>query len=329
MCISCAPVRCASISPARCGVPPVPEVPKAKGLALACAISSCSEFAGTEGCATRISVASPSLVTGAKSRKVSNGIFANTWGLITIVPSKPSTRVGPSGALLATCSVPMLPEAPGRFSTTTGWPRRAPSRSATVRALVSVTPPAAKGTTSRTGRDGKARPEPAKGSCAKAAWAATSARTAVSTIDPGTSFSSDGCCGFAQAYNSVRIDEQPPPMLDFAGYVKIFVALLVIVNPIGTMPMFLGLTHRHSVADKKRIARVASISVAVVLTASAVVGEHLLGFFGITISSFRVGGAILILLLAISMMHAATTGGRRTPEDARGAAGTESVPGGL
>src|SRR2546426_8622541 len=99
-------------------------------------------------------------------------------------------------------------------------------------------------------------------------------------------------------------------MLDFAGYVKIFVSLLVIVNPIGTMPMFLGLTHKHSVADKKRIARVASISMAIVLTVSAVVGEHLLGFFGITIASFRVGGAILILLLAISMMHAAPSGER-------------------
>ena len=114
-------------------------------------------------------------------------------------------------------------------------------------------------------------------------------------------------------------------MLDFAGYVKIFVALLVIVNPIGTMPMFLGLTHRHTVAEKKRIARVASISVAVVLTASAIVGEHLLGFFGITIASFRVGGAILILLLAISMMHAAASGERQTPEEAKEAEDKESV----
>ena len=114
-------------------------------------------------------------------------------------------------------------------------------------------------------------------------------------------------------------------MLDFAGYVKIFVALLVIVNPIGTMPMFLGLTHRHTVADKKRIARVASIAVAIVLTASAVLGEHLLEFFGITIASFRVGGAILILLLAISMMHAAPSGERQTPEEAKEAEDKQSI----
>ncbi len=114
-------------------------------------------------------------------------------------------------------------------------------------------------------------------------------------------------------------------MPDFAEYVKIFVALLVIVNPIGTMPMFLGLTAKHGAADKKRIARVASISVAVVLTMSALLGEHLLGLFGITIASFKVGGAILILLLAISMMHAAPSGERQTPEEAKEAEDKESI----
>jgi multiple antibiotic resistance protein len=114
-------------------------------------------------------------------------------------------------------------------------------------------------------------------------------------------------------------------MLEFSDYIKIFVALFVIVNPIGTMPMFLGLTARHDVADKKRIARIASISVAIVLAVSAMVGEHLLGLFGITIASFKVGGAILILLIAISMMHAAPSGERQTPEEAKEAEDKESI----
>src|SRR6266705_3325142 len=111
-------------------------------------------------------------------------------------------------------------------------------------------------------------------------------------------------------------------MLDFAEYVKIFVALLVIVNPIGTMPMFLGLTHKHSVSDKKRVA---SVSVAIVLAVSTMVGEHLLGFFGITIASFKVGGAVLILLIALSMMHAAPSGEQQTPEEAKEAEDKESI----
>lgn len=114
-------------------------------------------------------------------------------------------------------------------------------------------------------------------------------------------------------------------MLDFAEYAKIFVALLVIVNPVGTMPMFLGLTARHDEADRKRVARVASLSVAIILALSALVGEHALAFFGITIASFKVGGAILILLIAISMMHAAPSGERQTPEEAKEAADKESI----
>jgi hypothetical protein len=70
-------------------------------------------FAGTDGWATRMRVASPSFVTGAKSRR--------------------------------------LPEAPGRFSTTIAWPSRAPRRSASTRALESATPPGENGTMTRTG----------------------------------------------------------------------------------------------------------------------------------------------------------------------------------
>ncbi len=50
--------------------------------------------------------------------------------------------VCPSGAAFATASVPMMPEAPGRFSTTPGWPSRGRSRSATSRAVMSLAPPA-------------------------------------------------------------------------------------------------------------------------------------------------------------------------------------------
>jgi hypothetical protein len=48
----------------------------------------------------------------------------------------------------------MLPEAPARFSTTTGWASDTASLSAISRAKMSVDPPGAKGTTTRSGRDG-------------------------------------------------------------------------------------------------------------------------------------------------------------------------------
>jgi MarC family membrane protein len=114
-------------------------------------------------------------------------------------------------------------------------------------------------------------------------------------------------------------------MLDWAEYTKFVLALLVIVNPIGAVPLFVSMTTQNTAEERRRIARVASMSVAIVLIVSSVAGQPLLAFFGITIASFKVGGAILILLLAISMMHASPTGEKQTPEEAIEAADKESI----
>jgi multiple antibiotic resistance protein len=114
-------------------------------------------------------------------------------------------------------------------------------------------------------------------------------------------------------------------MLDWAVYTKFFLALLVIVNPIGAVPLFVSMTDQNTVDERRHIARVASSAVAIVLILAAIAGQPLLAFFGISIASFKVGGAILILLLAISMMHASPTGEKQTPEEAREAVDKESI----
>jgi multiple antibiotic resistance protein len=100
-------------------------------------------------------------------------------------------------------------------------------------------------------------------------------------------------------------------MLAVSDYVKAFIALLVIVNPIGTIPLFVAMCGTESPIEQRRIAERASIGVAIVLIVSALFGQILLDFFGITIGSFKVGGGILILLMAISMMQAMPTRAKR------------------
>lgn len=114
-------------------------------------------------------------------------------------------------------------------------------------------------------------------------------------------------------------------MLDWADYLKIFVALIIIVNPVSALPLFVSMTAGNTDKEKKNIARVASLSVAVVLAVAALLGEQILSTFGITIASFKVGGAILILLMAISMMHAAPYREKQTPEEADEAAEKENI----
>ncbi len=114
-------------------------------------------------------------------------------------------------------------------------------------------------------------------------------------------------------------------MLVRTEYAKIFLALLVIVNPIGAVPLFATMTADNTEEEKKRIARIASTAVAIVLVVAAIGGQPLLALFGITIASFKVGGAILILLLAISMMHGEQSKEKQTPDEAKEAEDKERI----
>jgi multiple antibiotic resistance protein len=105
-------------------------------------------------------------------------------------------------------------------------------------------------------------------------------------------------------------------LLSVAAYVKIFVAMLVIVNPFGAMPLFVAMTTSQTDAQRKAVARIASVTVASVLLISAVFGERVLEVFGISLASFKVGGAILILLNAVAMMQAMPSRDKQTPEEA-------------
>jgi multiple antibiotic resistance protein len=114
-------------------------------------------------------------------------------------------------------------------------------------------------------------------------------------------------------------------MLEWSEYIKILVALLVIVDPLGAIPSFVIMVSHYSHADRMKIARVASIAVAIVLAVSALLGDAVLGFFGISISSFKVAGAILIFLMAFSMLQVKQIRDKQTDEEEAEAHDKESI----
>ncbi len=114
-------------------------------------------------------------------------------------------------------------------------------------------------------------------------------------------------------------------MLEWTGYIKIFTTLLAIVNPLGVIPIFISLTSGLVAQEHKHIARTTSTAVAVVLIVATLFGKPLLNFFGVSIASFKVGGGILLLLMAIAMMQAKHTPSKQTPEKAEEAEEKESI----
>lgn len=106
-------------------------------------------------------------------------------------------------------------------------------------------------------------------------------------------------------------------MIDYSHLIKITIALLAIVNPIGCLPIFISATEGWQKAERTRTARMVALTVFIVLSLSAFIGNGILDFFGISIPSFQVGGGILILLISISMMHGKQSSTRQTPEEAQ------------
>lgn len=73
-----------------------------------------------------------------------------------------------------------------------------------------------------------------------------------------------------------------------------FAALFSVINPLGTLPIFIGLTKDKHKREVKSIALWASLNTFIILLVSFFLGSYLLIFFGISIDSLRISGGIII-----------------------------------
>lgn len=105
-----------------------------------------------------------------------------------------------------------------------------------------------------------------------------------------------------------------------------FMLFVVIVDPIGMGPIFIGLTHGHDEASRRRMALRGIIIAAVVLVVFAVVGEAVLRALGIGMAAFRIAGGALLFLLAVDMVLARPSGLRApTPSETEEASSRDDI----
>ena len=81
-------------------------------------------------------------------------------------------------------------------------------------------------------------------------------------------------------------------------------ALFSVLNPIGAIPFFVGLTQDYGKAERSRVSLLAAVNVCIILLISFFVGEYVLSFFGITISALRIAGGILIASSGFGLLNA-------------------------
>ena len=98
-------------------------------------------------------------------------------------------------------------------------------------------------------------------------------------------------------------------------YLRFFVTLTAVLDPFLAIPIFLTVT--SDPGRRARLALVVSITVFAVLVGSIVFGEALLKLIGASIPAFQVGGGLVLLLMALSMLNAQAGGVRQSQDEAR------------
>jgi multiple antibiotic resistance protein len=106
---------------------------------------------------------------------------------------------------------------------------------------------------------------------------------------------------------------------------KPLITLLAIVNPLAIVPFFIHYTQGFSSAQRQRTIWVSSFSAFVVIAASALLGLQILEFFGISLASFQVGGGMLLLTSALSMLNAQPAEARANAEEVHDAEAKAAV----
>ena len=72
-------------------------------------------------------------------------------------------------------------------------------------------------------------------------------------------------------------------------------ALFPIVDPLGNIPIFLGLTSGYSTVDRTVLSRKIALNSMWLLIGSMLIGSHILKFFGISIPVVQIGGGLVVM----------------------------------
>ncbi|WP_426244897.1 MarC family protein [Nocardioides sp. LHG3406-4] len=103
-------------------------------------------------------------------------------------------------------------------------------------------------------------------------------------------------------------------VLDVVLLTEVFVTLFVIMDPVGTVPIFLSLTSGRSPATARRAAWQAVAVSFVVITAFAFFGQQILAYLHISLPALQCAGGLLLLLVALELL----TGNEKEPTAAAG-----------
>jgi len=92
---------------------------------------------------------------------------------------------------------------------------------------------------------------------------------------------------------------------------EVFATLVVIMDPLGTIPVFLGLTTGRTTKVRRRLAGQAVLTALAVISLFALLGRQILVYLGITVPALQAAGGLLLMLVALELL----TGRAQAPDE--------------
>lgn len=81
-----------------------------------------------------------------------------------------------------------------------------------------------------------------------------------------------------------------------------FASLFSIINPLGTVPVFVGLTSEESTKERNSTALLTAINIIAILAISFFAGTYMLAFFGISLNALRIAGGLIIATSGFALL---------------------------
>lgn len=98
-------------------------------------------------------------------------------------------------------------------------------------------------------------------------------------------------------------------------YLKFFIALFAVINPIGVLPLFSNMVEGLNKQEELKIRKTTTLSIIIILLTGLLVGQMILNFFSISLNSFRIVGGILICNIAFTMISGKLTEEKQNNEE--------------
>ena len=111
-------------------------------------------------------------------------------------------------------------------------------------------------------------------------------------------------------------------MFDSKLFLEAYITLFVIMDPPGTLPIFLALTNGRTNAQRHKAAWQAATVSFCVICVFALFGKQILDYLGVTLPALEASGGLLLLLIALELL----TGKSEEPSSGNEAVNVALVP---